>query len=71
MSESTMESLAGLAGRPRPRALLHLAARIVWLGLARSRERRVLASMDARGLRDIGLTPAQAGAEARKPFWRA
>ena len=39
--------------------------------LERSRERQVLASLDARGLRDIGVTPYEAGVEANKPFWRA
>ena len=70
MSESTVESLAGLAASRHPHGLLRSALRLVWLGLARSRERRALASMDARGLRDIGLTPYEAGVEARKPFWQ-
>ena len=39
--------------------------------LARSRERQFLAGMDARALRDIGVTPYEAAEEARKPFWRA
>jgi uncharacterized protein YjiS (DUF1127 family) len=36
----------------------------------RMRDRRALALMDARSLRDIGLTPYDAFYEARKPFWR-
>lgn len=44
--------------------------RLVWLMLARSRERRVLASLDARGLRDIGLARDEAAREARKWFWQ-
>ena len=43
--------------------------RLVWLMIARSRERQVLASLDRRMLRDIGLTPAEAGQEAQKWFW--
>ena len=36
----------------------------------RSRERAELAQIDSRGLRDIGLTPAEAAYEINKPFWR-
>jgi uncharacterized protein YjiS (DUF1127 family) len=54
----------------RPGPLLQRLAGAVWLMLARSRERRILATMDARELRDIGVTPYEAGTEARKPFWR-
>lgn len=38
---------------------------------ARRRQRLALAALDARLLRDIGLTPDQARAEAAKPFWCA
>jgi uncharacterized protein YjiS (DUF1127 family) len=54
----------------RPGLLQRLAG-AVWLMLARSRERQILATMGARELRDIGVTPYEAGLEARKPFWRA
>lgn len=37
----------------------------------RGRERAALARFDARGLRDIGVTPAEAAHEINKPFWRA
>ncbi|MCI4665445.1 MAG: DUF1127 domain-containing protein [Neomegalonema sp.] len=37
----------------------------------RRRTRRALAQLDERALRDVGLTRAEAMAEARKPFWRA
>ena len=37
----------------------------------RSRQRRLLAGMDDRLLRDIGVSRAQAKAEANKPFWMA
>ncbi|MXP63793.1 DUF1127 domain-containing protein [Roseomonas sp. M0104] len=50
---------------------LRVLLRVAQLMLARSRERQALASFDARMLRDIGVTPYEAGVEARKPFWRA
>ena len=37
----------------------------------RARSRRELQALDERLLHDIGLTPAKADAEARKPFWQA
>jgi uncharacterized protein YjiS (DUF1127 family) len=36
----------------------------------RLRDRRALAAMSDRSLRDIGLTRYDADFEARKPFWR-
>ena len=36
----------------------------------RLRDRRALAMMSDRSLRDIGLTRYDADWEARKPFWR-
>ena len=38
---------------------------------ARAQERQVLASLDDRLLKDIGLDRGQVMAEADKPFWRA
>lgn len=38
-----------------------------WLDLAR--ERRTLAALDDRMLKDIGLNRAAAAQEARRPFW--
>jgi uncharacterized protein YjiS (DUF1127 family) len=40
----------------------------IWLD--RSGQRRRLGGLDDRMLRDIGLTRADAWAEAEKPFWR-
>jgi uncharacterized protein YjiS (DUF1127 family) len=37
----------------------------------RLRDRRALAAMSDRSLRDIGLTRYDASCEANKPFWRA
>ena len=36
----------------------------------RARERRELAQLDHRTLRDLGMTEGQAQFEANKPFWR-
>lgn len=60
------------ASAPRPGALhsFGLALDAAWLMLQRSRERRVLAGLDARELCDIGVTAYEAGVEARKPFWK-
>jgi uncharacterized protein YjiS (DUF1127 family) len=38
--------------------------------LYRARSRRMLASLDDRMLRDIGIDRARADGEAGKPFWR-
>ncbi len=38
---------------------------------ARAVQRRALAALDHRLLRDVGLTPDRAAAESQKPFWRA
>lgn len=40
----------------------------VWRG--RVSMRRRLADMDARSLRDAGISPAAAAYEAAKPFWK-
>ena len=56
---------APLAGAsPSPLATFRL-----WF--ARARERRQLAELDARELRDIGIDPATRDAECRKRFWEA
>lgn len=53
-------------GKPQ----LSLTARLS-LHLAAWRQRRQLARLDARALEDIGVTRAQADAEARGGFWKA
>ena len=40
-----------------------------WCG--RAAQRRALAALDHRLLRDVGLTRDQAVVESEKPFWRA
>ena len=44
--------------------------RIVSTWRRRARERHELAQLDARSLRDLGLSPGQINFEANKPFWR-
>ncbi len=60
---------------PALRALLCAAgARVVALlacWRARSYQRRLLSELDGHMLRDMGISREQAGAEVRKPFWRA
>ncbi|UWQ76125.1 DUF1127 domain-containing protein [Leisingera sp. M658] len=56
--------------RPAAKPQLSLAARLrlhlkVWT------QRRQLAKLDARALDDIGVTRAEADAEARRGFWSA
>ena len=55
------------------RLLGHGAGRVAEVGLIwfeRARQRRQLAELSDYMLRDIGLTRADACAEADKPFWR-
>ena len=68
------------AGPRRPTAasfgeiLLEAAARGVRTLLTwqeRDRQRRALAQLDARMLKDIGLSRAEVDLELRKPFWHA
>ena len=37
----------------------------------RARERRELARLDNRTIRDLGLSPSEVQFEANKPFWRS
>ena len=60
---------------PHPRRFIG-GERYAWAGvirtwLQRSRQRRALAELDDRMLRDIGVTHAQAQREAVRPFWCA
>ena len=56
-----------------PAAQLPLHRRIaatLALWRARGRMRAALSRVDARSLRDAGITPSQATFEANQPFWR-
>jgi uncharacterized protein YjiS (DUF1127 family) len=62
-------------GWPQPRRrgpaeLFHAALALVREWRERTRQRNQLARLDARMLRDIGVTAAEAERECEKPFWR-
>lgn len=64
--------LVGEDQRDRPRRhlrLMHAACARIELWLDRARERRRLAQLTDRELRDIGLNRYEARQESRKPFW--
>lgn len=60
-----------LAGRGSWAALVRRGRALGRLWLRRARTRRALAELDERLLRDVGLDPMTARAEASLPFWRA
>ena len=51
-------------------APLATASHLVAAWRRRTRERREMARLDHRALRDLGLSEAQVRYEANKPFWR-
>ena len=55
---------------PRP-SLRHRLAMTLKIWRARIAARRSLAAMDARSLRDAGISPAAAAYESSKTFWQA
>ena len=61
-----------LAVLPRSaQSRLHVWGSTIRMWFERNRQRRALAELDDRLLRDIGVTSAQARSEAAKPFWSA
>ena len=66
----TIPSLLALLGQSRlpPLVLRHAAARLA-LAMQVRRERRLLASLDARTLKDIGLSRADVMREAGRGLW--
>ena len=50
--------------------ILHWCRTAYRLGGERYRQRRQLMEMDDRQIKDIGITPAEAEQEARKPIWK-
>ena len=60
-----------LPAKPRFAGLLPSTVAAVAVWRLRSRTRRHLAALDARGLADIGLASAHQGAEAGKWFWQS
>ena len=65
--------LGTAAATPRPASgnLVRRALDLIVEWRARARERRELASLDHRSLRDMGLDHAAVWAECEKPWWRA
>ena len=65
--------LGTAAAKPRPTSgnLVRRALDLLVEWRARGRERRELASLDDRSLRDMGLDRASVWAECEKPWWRA
>jgi uncharacterized protein YjiS (DUF1127 family) len=61
-------------GRVRPQQLFVAAERARWPRMQaawrRYRSRRRIADLDSHALRDIGVTYAEAEAEANKAFWQ-
>jgi uncharacterized protein YjiS (DUF1127 family) len=75
MLRNLAQSSATVGWRPSwhhggPMRLGGAAARAVWFWMERSRQRRALAELDDRLLRDIGLTRDEARRECASPFWR-
>ena len=60
---------------PHPRQFtggaLYVWSGVIRMWFQRSHQRRALAELDDRMLRDIGVTRSQAQREAAKPFWCA
>ena len=70
-SRDPFPSKPALLSIPTTRQPLHRRiAAMLALWRARSRMREALAQVDARSLRDAGITPSQAVFEANQPFWR-
>jgi uncharacterized protein YjiS (DUF1127 family) len=79
-----LEAANGIGGSPLLRHALparrpEADRAIAWLGTAiailklwheRGRQRRALAALDERFLRDLGITRYDAEMESNKPFWR-
>jgi len=57
--------------RPLTGGQLYVWAGVIRTWFQRSHQRRALAELDDRMLRDIGVTHSQARREAAKPFWCA
>lgn len=62
-----MSMFAGILSRPAFRSMKVSLPLGQWMRVAR--ERRALAALGERELRDIGLEPDVAAREAARPFW--
>lgn len=65
---SAPEDLISTTGTPK-RSLLRRFALAWAIWHERTAMRRCLAQLDARSLRDAGISPAAAAYESGKPFW--
>ena len=66
-----MTSLPRTAARwKNGRGPVEKALRILSVWIARARQRRCLAGLSDRSLKDIGISRCDALHKARKPFWR-
>jgi uncharacterized protein YjiS (DUF1127 family) len=73
MKQSDCIDTIDLARRPSALGLVGWLRRLpdqVLMGLERARQRRQLAQLDRRMLRDIGVSPSAAFSETRKWFWQ-
>lgn len=61
-------AISGSAPNPSTMATRLVDTLLLWHG--RARQRQHLASLDARMLRDIGLSRSDVAGETAKPFWR-
>ncbi len=61
---------SNLTSTPLSHKVLQLAG-LVSLWQSRVRQRKALAELDERLLRDVDITPTQVLEESNKPFWRA
>lgn len=50
--------------------VLRAATDMVYVWNQRAWQRQHLAELDVRLLKDVGITPAAAAREAKKPFWK-
>lgn len=65
--QNVTSSLASILTRPQFRPLRFSLPLGAWIRVAR--ERRQLAGLSDRELRDLGLDPEMAAREAARPFW--
>jgi len=75
MSDRLLARDATFTSRQEPRPAWHRAhgralLRSLRAVLRRQRSRRRIVALDAHALKDIGVSFAEAEAEANKPFWR-
>ena len=73
MSTKPYISVRGSAERPHSAAVNHVMAAVRHWGAhawERRRQRKALASLDNRLLKDVGLTQDDVRNELKKPFWQ-